>query len=313
MTDTQLTAGHSWGAVADGVARRVNRRTRVGAVLRRLNVALLATGVAAVGFRALSTGAIDRDRAVVAGLFGAGLLLGLGWGLRAARRVKPVASADAAWALDRLAGARGRGLAAAAADGPAAAEAAWSQAAIAPPERVTLHPPRGLVVTVAALGLFALAALVPARGASAPEERTVVRIVGEGGGGAAEDAEAEAAALDARAEDARRLRRLLNLPADGPLDPAEVAERLADAAVRRKAAAAAAPGTPLSEVLDGGDTSGEALARLLAASDADPAAASQRRREAASARARTGAVPVPPGRRDVVTRYLTRLSDEGLK
>ena len=304
---------------AERIAGRVNQRARIGAALAALNTTLLTAGVAAITFRAFfTTGAADRDRQVVGGLFVAGALVGAWFGWRRARRLTPVGSGDAAWALDRLAGAGGRGIAAAVGEGAAAAEAAWGENAVAPPERVVLHPPRGLVATVAALGLFALAMLVPGRAGAPQAGRTVLgsagsgaaTATGEAGAAEAHAAEAEARALDDRAEAARRVRRILNLPADGPLDPVEVAERLADAAARQKAVAAAAPGTPLSEALESGDTPGEALARLLAASETAPAAASGRRRDAARARARLGdRIPVPPGRRTLVTRYLTHLRD----
>lgn len=305
----------TWAAAAADLARRVNRRARLSALLGPVAAGLLAGGLGGLAYRLfLAAGTPAADRTVVLGCLGGGLLGGLLVALGRPRRAPEVGAGDAAWALDRLQGADGRGLAAAAAAGAAGAEAGFGPEAPPPPPRVRLQPPRGLVLTVTALFLGVLALLAPSRAPGAPHPGALtvlaggdgpgVTAAGESAGEAAAAADARAATLDRQAAEARRIREILNLPPSGPLDPDEVARRLAEADRRRKAAAATTPGSRLSELLAGGDTASEALARLLAALDADRQVAATHRREAVSQRARLGLPDVPPGRRDVVARYL---------
>jgi len=308
--------GANWSRAAAGLAQRVNRRARWAAALRWIGLSLLCAAALSMLWRALGPPIPGLpDRTLVALLLGSGTALGLIPALLAARRAPQVSPGDAAWALDRLVSARGRGLAAAVATGPAASEAAFSKPPLSAPPPVKLHPPSGLVPFLGALILGTLAVLAPARGAGLPPgDRTSD---GAGGAGAtpgagsgdgpraqAARAEAQAAALDAETAAAERVRAALNLPSDGPLDPQEVAKRLSDPQRRAAAAAAASAGTSMAELLADEQTSGDALARLLAKGGDNPALAAQHRREAAAARARRPALPVPPSRRDLVERYL---------
>jgi len=166
-------------------------------------------------------------------------------------------------------------------------------------------------VLLGAVALLAPARQSPEKALGLAEEHAAG---GPGGAGApgdaptAEDqagaAESEARALDERATAAERVRAALNLPEDGPLDPEEVAELLADPERRQAAADTAEAGTPLADLLGKDDVSGDALARLLAREEDNRALASQRRRAAAGARAARERLAVPPGRRGVVERYL---------
>lgn len=318
MPEIDQRPGSSWNLAAGRLASRVNRRERVAILARCLGWGLLIAAALGLGWRALGNPGADSmlgARGTVVGLLVAGQVAGLLAGLGALRRAPRVAPGDAAWALDRLGEADGRGLTAAVAQGPAASEAAWAEPALAPPPAVRLLPPGGLVLGVAALLLAALAVLAagrkpePAPPPVQPDGDTAR--VGRSGGAGGSDPAAQARAadnhartLDQRVEEAGRVRAALNLPADGPLDPKEVAQRLQDPERRRAAARAASDGTALSESLGRDDATPEALARLLEQSELDRAGAARSRRAAADARAQAAMLPVPPGRRAVVTQYL---------
>ncbi len=306
-----------WPQASAALAARVRRRARRSAAFTRVGAALLIAAALALLWRAAGpTLAGVPGTLVVAAILGVGLLVGVVLAAGAARRAPRVGDDDAAWALDRLAQARGRGLAAAAARGPAAGEAAFGGDGLGAPPAVRLHPPGGLALVVGALLLAVLAVLAPERSAEAPGTpgtdgpRIAVSGEGDDGAAAAGRAEAEARALQARADAARKVREALSLPPDGPLDPREVAERLQDPEARRKAAEAAAGGPDLESALNGSETSGEAVARLIERGEDNHGAASQTRREAAAARARLGIPAVPSARRDVVQRYLELIDRE---
>ncbi len=309
----------TWAGAADALAARVARRERRGAALQRIGLVLMIAATAAIAWRAVGPAtSAATGRQVVLAILAAGLLLAIPLARRAARRTAPVDAGQAAWALDRIAGAEGRGLAAAAARGAAASEAAFAGMPLGAPPGVRLHPPAGLTLLVGALLLSTLAFLAPAREipASTEARSTSVagsRAAGEGGespgSSAAERAEGRAKTLQAQADAAAAVRKALNLPADGPLDPKEVASRLADPQARSKAAEAAGDGSALAEALGGSETSGDAVARLIERGEDNQDAASRERRDAARARARAGVPAVPPARRDVVKHYL-RLIDQ---
>lgn len=312
MASRATPTAHSWAGASRALAGRVNRRARTAAVLRCMGSSLLVASLAAVLWRAFGHGLAIDDRVVVAGLLGLGVLVSLPRTLRAAGHAPAVADADAAWALDRLAGTKGRGLAAAAVSGPAASEAAHAGGGVAAPPQVRLLPPGGWLPLLGALLLFALAFLAPTREPDAPvatsSSTAATRPGGPGAAGsapgdAAQAAEEEASALQAQAEAAARVRAALDLPPDGPLDPLEAARQAADPVRRRKAAEAAA-GTPLADLLGKDEPSGESLARLLAKQADTRALASERRRAAAGARAGEDRLAIPPARRAVVERYL---------
>lgn len=304
----------TWARAAEALARRVTRRDRLGTVLRRVGQGLLAASVAALLWRLLGPGRLGplSNTAVVCALLGAGLVVGLVLAGRAPCAAPAVRGADAAWALDRLARAQGRGLAAAAARGPAASEAAFAGVPLAAPPTVRLLPPRGLVGVAAGVLLGVLAVLVPARHAHAPDPSASAGSLAAAAAGAdaeadGQAAEREAARLDRRAAASRAVREALDLPPEGPLDPAEVARRLTDAQARAAAARAAEADPALAEALAGDDPAREGLAGLLDPGPDHRDRAATRRRDAAGARARAVGPVVPADRRDVVTRYLDLL------
>lgn len=312
-------SGMSWARAADALASRVRRRMRRGVAFTRVGLALLVAAALALLWRAAAPPRPGLDgTAVVLTVLALGVALGALLALRARRRQEPIGSGDAAWALDRLAAAGGRGLAAAAVHGPAASEAAFADGGIPPPPAVRLHPPRGLALVVGALLLAVLAVLAPGRTvAEESADRSAgsgTRVAGEGreGGAAAAASRGEktAATLQAQADAARGVRTALSLPPDGPLDPKEVATALMDPGARKKAADAAGTGSDLSALLNATDTSGDAVARLLERGEDNQDEASRTRREAAGARARLGVPAVPPARRDVVQQYLSLIDRE---
>ena len=318
MAAASAPTRRTWPAAADALAERVNRRARIAAALRVLGWSLLAASVVALLVRAFVPTA-GPAWAVVGAVLALGLVVALVPAWQAARRAPRVASADAAWALDRLAQARGRGLAAAAVTGAAASEAAHAGGGLDAPPDVRLLPPRGLLPLVGAAVLTTIALLVPEPGAAeatptagAAGGAGLVRTDAAGAGDAAPElgadvAEGEAQGLEARADAADAVREALGLPPEGPIEPAALERRLADAERRREAADAARPDPTLAELLGGDDPSSEALARLLARSEDNRALASERRRSAAGARAGSDRLAVPPSRRGVVERYLELL------
>ncbi|MDF1700647.1 MAG: hypothetical protein P1V36_05765, partial [Planctomycetota bacterium] len=158
MADARPPAGVSWAHAAAALAARVNRRDRRSVVLWRVGLALLTAAGAALLWRALgpATWGPLSTTATVSLLLLLGLLGGLLLAWRASHRATPVAPPDAAWALDRVARAEGRGLAAAAATGPAASEAAFAGAPLGAPPVIRLLPPRGLVPLAAGVLLGVL-------------------------------------------------------------------------------------------------------------------------------------------------------------
>jgi hypothetical protein len=314
-------SSRTWPGAAHALARRATRRARLAAAFGRIGWTLLAAALLALLWRAFGpeVGGVS-ERGFVALFLGLGLLAALPAAWRAARQVPAVRDADAAWALDRIAGAQGRGLAAAAAQGPAASEAAHAGGGVAPPPEVRLLPPGGLLPLVGAGLLAAVAFLAPTTSDEpvAPGGRAAgpgTRGSGAGGADVAaegerradEPADAEATALEARADAAQAVRRALALPPEGPLDPSEVAERLEDAQRRKEAAAAAEPGSPLAALLGDSSPSSTSLARLLAHGEDNRGRAADRRRVAAAARAGQERLAIPPDRRALVERYLELL------
>jgi hypothetical protein len=290
-----------WAAAAAALGRRVTARARLQAFLRPFAVGLALAAVAAVVARAAMETDLRRARAVLVCLAGVGAIAGL---LRA-RRVPPVALGDAAWALDRLSGARERGMTAALASAPVAEEAA----ALSPtgPARVRLRPPAGLVAAASAALLATVAWTWPAPAPEEPADPDAAEAASASpasGEGAATAADARAAVLAREARAVSEAREALGLPPRTALDPTGVAERLAAPATSEEAVEAArralarADGAPPGAA----DPTVDALARRISE---DPAARAEAlRRDAIAARASSTAARVPPGRQETVARYL---------
>lgn len=292
---------NTWPNAARALARRVTRRDRLGAFLRPFGRALLLGGAFGLALRLLADPTSPWPEAAV----GAGVLLGLVRGAWAARHVGRVGVGDAAWALDRVAGARERGLVAATVSGPVGAEAAWARDRIDPP-RVRLLPPLGLATALGGVLAVALVFVVPApaeAGNAGPGARAPTA-----GPGAAAGAESpgmgepagEAAATRARV--AASVREALGLGPQEASDPDAVAERLRSGDAREAAEEAAPEGSELAALLAEG-----AGATYVAEALADGARAEIEAREArqrvVEARAREGVLAVPARRRDLVERY----------
>ena len=299
----------TWPKAAADLARRVERRDRVGAVLGPLGVGLLAAAVGILLAKALALPAVVGVVLLVV-LPVAGLLVGG----TARRRVPGVGDADAAWALDRLAGAHERGLVAATVEGAAASEAAWGPGRIDPPE-VRLHAPRGLALSLAALLLLAVAVLAPARRSPVAVEQE--RRTAEAGRDALAALEAEARAeaderaartREAEAEAAAAVREALGLGPSGARDPARLADRLREPGLLQDAQAAAAPGTHVAGVLATPGLAPEDLAAALAAGEDAAQAARDARRRAVATRVGGALAPIPPERRAFLERYFQSLS-----
>lgn len=311
-TSLPTPAQGTWAGASAALAARVNRRNRVGLHLLRVGGGLLGAAVVALLWRAFGPAALGplTNTAVVVMLLGLGLLVGFALARCTTCGEPEVDAGEAAWALDRIARVEGRGLAAAVARGPAASEAAFAGEPLVAPPAVRLLPPRGMVALAAGALLGVLAVLVPTR--ADPEAGTLRTAAGgatgRGAGAGAEQsaraAESEARQLDARRDAARAAREALDLPPAGPLDPREVAERLADTEAREAAAKAAQADPALAEALADDGPSGEGLAGLLDPGPDNPEQAATQRRAAAAARARATGPIVPADRRDVVQRYL---------
>lgn len=307
MLDSPPTAKATWPAHAARLARRCTRRARLGALLPRVAVGVLLGTVPALLCRLVP--ALAGVAPLAPSFIVLGGALGIVVGLRRARALPAVRPGDAAWALDRVGALAERGLTAATVEGPRGAEAAWAAPALAPPPAARLLPPPGLALfvgslLVAAIALVALPAPMPAGVAAAP----AVPDATAPGVGPASPADA-AAALEQAAVDTEVLRaraqaalRTLDLPTDEPVDPSELAERLADPQ-QRQAAADAAKGTALEAGFAAGGRNAEGLARALNSALGPADRARDQRRDAVALRALDPRAPVPPHRRDVVERY----------
>ena len=295
------TAGLSWPAAAADLAARATRRERAAALLPRVAVGLV-VGAAAAGAMRLSGEPIGASTWLAAAV---PACLGAALGLVAASRVASTSPAAAAWALDRVAGAGERGLAAATLEGPAAAEAAFSSPPVAPP-RVRLRPPAGATAALAAALLAAMpfVAAPSTRRAAGTGHRPPSEATAAGGDAAIDaarlEAQARAAAREAAA--ARRVGEALAIPADAPVAAEDVAARLASPAAAAAAKAAAPPDSDAAAALARGPAGVADLARALSGEWAE--SAEGLRRAAAAARVAAGTAPVPPARREVVARWL---------
>jgi hypothetical protein len=303
-----MSAPATWPEASRRLAARVARRERVGHVLTFLGRGLGTGAVVGLALRALEGAPTSRVAWALAGGSAVGLVLGA---LRAFR-VRAVEPGDAAWALDRRSGARGRGLVAAVVPGAVGAEAAWAEPRIAPPA-VRLRPPAGLAPAATAALVAAVALVVPPR-AGGDEPRTLAdaeggapgAVAGDGDAGSAEQ-RARTAEHAAKARAAERMRDALELARESAADPAVVAERLRDPEVRRAAADAAA-GTDYAPFVGDAPTQAEELAQRLVDGARSEDAARAARRDRAAALARAGTMPVPVERRPVVERWFARRS-----
>lgn len=303
MIDDPVAA---WALAANRLARRATRRARLSAALGPFTAVVVAVSAAVLGARA--AGALDGTTGRI--LLAIGGAAGAGAAILSARRVPATAVADAAWALDRRAGAAERGLHAALLPSDVARAALAPTLPPAPP-LFRLRPPPLLVPALGALLLAGAAAVWKGPGTAAEPEGTVGgRAVARTPAGAAGRNALEAAQRDAEAgEEGRRsaveraVREALGLPAEGPVAPEDVAERLSIPEARAAAKAAAEPGSPAADAL-AGDGAGVAslLARALSSQATEHAEAL--RREAAALRAAAGSHPVPPSRRAMLSRYL---------
>lgn len=297
--------GHApttWPRAAERLARRVRRREQIGAVVGPLGRALLLGGAAGVALKL--GGAAPLWPLTV---LGASLALGLLGAFHALGRVPPVATADAAWALDRVAGAKERGLVAATVPGPVGAEAAWAAGRIDPP-RVGLLPPRGLAMALGGILAVVLALLVPTAVVEAGPAHTTgspeTGAAAPGGGGG--DLRADPGREDAaEAEAAATVREALGLGPQAATDPERIAERLGDERIRDAALEAAPEGSDVAALLARG-ASPEAVAEALGAGGEAEARARQARRRATAAIADGAIVPLPADRRALLERYTQR-------
>jgi hypothetical protein len=299
------SAERTWPLAAEGLARRATRRARAGAVLGPLAVGLGAGAVVVAAAKGAGLGLASDPRFAAASILG-GTVAGMVVGLSRARREPRVSAADAAWALDRLADGRGRGLTAAVEHGPAAAEAAWAEPRLAVPA-ARLKPPRGMVGSFAAALVAAIAWLLPAPQAAAPSPdarsgaaRPAPSAAPAAAAGAAE---ARAARAAERAATERAVREALGLVPEAAADEARVAASLSDPEIVEAVRKALPEGSDEAKRLaaDATAAAGE-LARMLAR--ASSAEAEALRRDAAALRAGAGAASVPPERRALVTRWL---------
>jgi hypothetical protein len=303
-------APSTWSAAAERLARRVERRERLGA-----SASAFGTGLAVGSAAALAAHLLGAPAAALP-LLGAGALAGLGAGLLRARRVPRVGPEHAAWALDRLAGAKERGLTAALL-GPERAGVAEGP----PPEppSVRLHPPRGLSLLAGGGVLAALVVVVGGRAdgsptdADEPTERVVGHVAAPpGGSGGANGRPDGARGAERRAVAAEEVRRALGLSAAEGEDPALVEQRLSDPEARAAARAAADPASALAEALGGERPSAEAVARGLAAGRRDAEALEAARRAELAGAAASALPPLPAARRALVERYFL-LRTEGTR
>jgi hypothetical protein len=302
VSDAPASPAVPWPAAAEDLASRVTRRAQAGAVLPPLAAGMVLGALLSIALKATGT-SFPGAHAVATMIPTA---IGIVLGTRAAARVGKTAPGDAAWALDRLAHARERGLTAATASGPAAAEAAWSSPPLAAPS-VRLKPPAGLAATIAASLLIVVASLWPEPASAAPARRAgSVRRAAAGSATAALEAaraESEASETQRAAAAETALRESLGLSPAAHPPPAQLVARLATPEDRAAARRAAPPGSDLERALLSGDpaASAAAVAKTLAAGAVDRTA--DLRREAAELRASAGVVPVPPSRRDLVERW----------
>jgi hypothetical protein len=292
-------AATPWRTAAAALARRVERRARMGALASALGAGLAAGAALALTARVAGTPAWTGP------LVALGALAGLVVGALRARGIARVGLGDAAWALDRLAGAREHGLTAA-----LGAEGRARTAGEPPPEppQVRLRPPSGLSLLAGGGVLAALALVVGGTetDAAAPDsddgaERVVAHLTGTAAG---PDAAARASReAEERALEAERVRRALGLSAAESADPAAVADRLSDPEARAAARAAATEGGALAEALAGDRPATDAVARGLG-SGARAADALETRRRAELGRRGAGApAEVPAAKRALVERY----------
>ena len=302
------SAPSPWAQAADRLAALATRRARVDSFARPASIALAATGAL------LLIGKAARILDPTAGwlVSALGVVVTLFVGVRAAQRVTPTTRATAAWALDRLAGAHERGLTVAMAGEDAARTVDGSR--VPPPPPTRLRPADGTVlVLVAALVTLAgalwqgPASQVPA--VRVPASASAVRGGATGSAPASEAArkDADARASETQATSERGIREALGLPQGAPLDEAQVAERLADRTARAAALAASPTGSAAAAALRHNDPG--AAAALVRALESGAGVETERlRKEAASLRLDSDAVPIPPTRRAVVARYLSSLA-----
>jgi hypothetical protein len=290
----------TWPQAAGRLARRIRRRERIGAAVGPLGRALLLGGAAGVALKLGGAAAFWPPL-----VLGASLALGLLGAIHALGRVPRVAPADAAWALDRVAGAKERGLVAATVPGPVGAEAAWAAGRLDPPQ-VGLLPPRGLATALGGVLAVVLALLVPtARTESLPLAGTGGAVVEAAGGGGG-DLRADPGQADAaRAEATAAVREALGLGPQAATDSERVAERLADERLRDAARDAAPEGSEVAALLARG-ASPDLVAEALGAGGQAEARARAARRRAAALLAGQAVLPVPAHRRALLERYSRR-------
>lgn len=292
----------NWPNASRRLARRVMRWERVGAWLWPLGIAL---GLGALVTLAAKAVGIGPPTALVP--IGAASLVGLLLGLRRARRLGRIGDADAAWALDRIAGAKERGLVAATVEGPVAAEAAWGVGRIDPP-RVRLLPPKGLVLALGTGLLAAVSVLAPARApaaepveAAAQTQRTEPRA----GAPALGADEAQARVDQATALEAAAIREALGLGPRAATDPSRIARRLEEPKVQDavREAARKSGDAELQRLAQAGAAGADGLAKRLGDGVDAARRAEEARRRLTAHRASGRVAHVPAHRRAYLERY----------
>jgi hypothetical protein len=299
----------TWPAAAARLAKRVNRRRRLGHLLSGAGTGLLAAGLPLLLLRVWQPARFDLGLAL--GLSALGAALGLSFGLGKAKEEHQTTEGEAAWALDRMATAGERGLTAATVMGPRGAEAAFARPTLQAPEAPRLLPPRGLLAIGAGLLVALVHVLLPTtpRDATAATAGGMVRMPpGTVSMGTAEaDAERTTAQRAERAAAvSAEMLEALGLAPDDALLPRDLQARLEDP-VRKAAAEAAASADPeLAAALAAGTADPDTLARALLDARAAEAEATRIRRSLSANNALGQAAPLAAQRRALVRRYFQR-------
>lgn len=311
MSRETLLAGSpaSWQEAAESLAARVTRRERLGRLLTPLGVGLATGGLAAV-----LLGWALPGLAPWLGV-AAGGVAGLAIGILRARRTAAHTTGPAAWALDRLGDAQGRGLTAAMVEGPRASEAAFVAPRLDAPPPVRLLPPRGVLPLAAGVLAALLGGIVGGRiadesAAAASQPRIQPRSGQRSGAGASPEAADAAPALEARAAEVERevaaetaAIEALGLDPESRPTRAAIEDRLADPERRAQAIAAAEGDVGLRSALEGAGADAGAAVEALRRVARARAETERLRREAAAARGPRVQPVLSAERRALVARY----------
>lgn len=305
---SRSSAQRTWPAAAARLARRVNRRRRLGHLFAGVGTGLIGAGLPLLALRVWQPARFDLGLAL--GLSALGAALGLSFGLGKASEEHRTTDGEAAWALDRIAAAGERGLTAATFAGPRGAEAAFAQPALPAPPLPRLLPPRGLLALGAGLLVALVHVLLPTAAAGAKGGASgMVRVAAGTTGIAAGEADGQRAGAR-RAERAAavsaEMLEALGLPPDDAVLPDELARRLDDPTRKAAAAAVSQKDPELAAALAAGTSDPEALARALVSARAQEGEAARIRRTLSATTALEQTSPLAVERRALVRRYFQR-------